>query len=367
MKKKSFLTIVLAIVMAGGVFAQTVSPSDELDLTMREVSDYFNNQLPRGNKLLILNIQSEFPALSEYIIDELITNTANDGVFPVVKWDELDAIRADLGFHYSGEVGANIVRSLANMLEAQIIVSGEVSRIGGLLRLRIWASSVEDNSILGQFNRYIHDSPKATALIDRRGRVVPAAGGASRSGTAQGWNRAATVIDDNNLFINAGIGFGPGVDIAGWSGTDFKMAIPPISASVDFKLPIEFPITLGAIIMYTRWDWSYNFLNLFNLEWKYSRFGFGLRGMYHFNLMENLDTYAGLTLGYVWHSLSVSIPNNFPGEQWTQSELAELAVNQVLWGLNIGARYFFTDYLGAYIELGYSSLQYVGAGLTVKF
>jgi opacity protein-like surface antigen len=32
-----------------------------------------------------------------------------------------------------------------------------------------------------------------------------------------------------------------------------------------------------------------------------------------------------------------------------------------------GARYFFTSFLGAYLELGYSGLQILGAGLTVKF
>jgi hypothetical protein len=35
---------------------------------------------------VILNIQSEYPALSEYVIDELIANTVNDRVFSVVDW-----------------------------------------------------------------------------------------------------------------------------------------------------------------------------------------------------------------------------------------------------------------------------------------
>jgi hypothetical protein len=33
---------------------------------------------------------------------------------------------------------------------------------------------------------------------------------------------------------------------------------------------------------------------------------------------------------------------------------------------SVGARYFFTSFLGAYLKLGYSGLQILGAGLTVK-
>jgi hypothetical protein len=36
-------------------------------------------------------------------------------------------------------------------------------------------------------------------------------------------------------------------------------------------------------------------------------------------------------------------------------------------GASIEARYFFTSFLGAYLKHGYSGLQILGAGLTVKF
>ncbi|MDR3341996.1 MAG: hypothetical protein LBT14_04265 [Treponema sp.] len=36
------------------------------------------------------------------------------------------------------------------------------------------------------------------------------------------------------------------------------------------------------------------------------------------------------------------------------------------WGFHIGARYFFTDHLGAFLELG-GGLYYTAIGLAVKF
>jgi TolB-like protein len=139
--------------------------ADELDAAVRETSDYLNKQLPAGNKLVILNIQSDFPALSEYIIDELIANTVNDRVFSVVDRRQLDAIRSELDFQYSGEVDDDTMQALGRMAGAQIIVSGAVSRIGDLYRLRVRALSVQSAAIEGQFNRNIPDGPTIAALV----------------------------------------------------------------------------------------------------------------------------------------------------------------------------------------------------------
>jgi len=171
--------IVLLLAACGGspapVSAQTValapvsapaaSHTDELDAAIRETSDYLNKQLPKGNKLVILNIQSEFPALSEYIIDELIANTVNDRVFSVVDRQQLNTIRAELDFQMSGEVDDATAQTLGRMMGAQMIISGAVSRIGDLYRLRIRALSVQSAQIDGQFNRNIPDSPTVSALI----------------------------------------------------------------------------------------------------------------------------------------------------------------------------------------------------------
>jgi hypothetical protein len=141
------------------------NPTDELDAVIRETSDYLNKQLPAGNKLVILNIQSEFPALSEYIIDELIANTVNDGIFTVVDRQQLDTIRAELDFQYSGEVDDDTMQALGRMAGAQTIISGAVSQIGDLYRLRVRALGVENAQIQGQFNRNIPDSPTVAALV----------------------------------------------------------------------------------------------------------------------------------------------------------------------------------------------------------
>jgi hypothetical protein len=156
-----FLTGVLLLACGSG----PSTSSDQLDAAIRETSDYLNKQLPKGNKLVVLNIQSEFPALSEYIIDELIANTVNDRVFSVVDRQQLNTIRAELDFQMSGEVDDNTAQALGRMAGAQIIISGAISRIGDLYRLRVRALSVQTASIEGQFNRNIPDNPTVAALV----------------------------------------------------------------------------------------------------------------------------------------------------------------------------------------------------------
>jgi hypothetical protein len=163
-------------------------PADELDAAIRETSDYLNKQLPKGNKLVVLNIQSEYPALSEYIIDELIANTVNDRVFTVVDRQQLDTLRQELDFQMSGEVDDDTAQALGRIAGAQIIVSGAVSKIGDLYRLRVRALSVQSAQIEGQFNRNIPDGPTVAALARSQATGYGDSGGRPAAAPA----RAAT-------------------------------------------------------------------------------------------------------------------------------------------------------------------------------
>jgi hypothetical protein len=177
---------------------------------------------------------------------------------------------------------------------------------------------------------------------------------AAGSASAQQWfNSYAHAVDGDTLFVNAGVGFGP---TGGYSS-----GVPPVSASVDYKLPIGLPITAGLIATYSTWKWKHNLGSLGKVDVTYSNFGIGARGMYHFNFTEKLDTYAGLTLGWVIQS-SKSQTSGSVGNYESSNDGEPF----FLFGASLGARYFFTSFLGAYLELGYSGLQILGAGLTVK-
>jgi WD40 repeat protein len=139
--------------------------SDPLDTAIRESSDYLNNRLTKGIKLVFLNFQSDCPTLSEYIIDSQIENTVNDGIFTVVDRQNLALIQQEMSFQLSGEVSDESAQAIGKLLGAQVIVSGIISQLGNSYRLRVRAISVETAEIQGQFNRDIISSSRLIALI----------------------------------------------------------------------------------------------------------------------------------------------------------------------------------------------------------
>jgi len=163
------------------------------------------------------------------------------------------------------------------------------------------------------------------------------------------WNSFSPALDSNRVIFNAGIGLGP---VGGYS-----RGIPPISASIAFKVSETLPITVGATGIFSTWTWRYELL-WEDLHFTFRNIGLGARIMYHFNFARAIDCYIGLSLGYVFQSLSGNI-SGFGGHIYSNSFF--------LWSTIVGARWFFSDSLGIYVEAGASSLQWLSVGLTMKF
>jgi len=129
---------------------------------------------------------SAYPDLSEYILSVLSENAVNDGVFSVVDRQQLDIIRAELNFQYSGDVSDESAQAIGQMLGAQSIVSGTVSKIGALYRLQVKAIQVQTAAVQGQWSKNIPDGSTIAALTQNTAPVGSAASaGRPASGTAQ--------------------------------------------------------------------------------------------------------------------------------------------------------------------------------------
>jgi hypothetical protein len=155
---------------------------DRLDVVIREISDYLNRRLPEGGKLVFLNIYSEYPALSDYIIEGLVENTVNDGLFTVVDRQNLALIRQEMDFQLSGEVGDETAQEIGKMLGAQTIVSGSVISLADVFRLRVRAIGVETAHIQGQLSLDIPAGPRIAALTQAPAAPKPQTPRAAQSG-----------------------------------------------------------------------------------------------------------------------------------------------------------------------------------------
>lgn len=135
-------------------------------------------------------------------------------------------------------------------------------------------------------------------------------------------------VDKGTKLINVGIGVG-GYASAG--GIAF-------GASADFGVAPN--ITVGGQVAYRSFNYGYVGFND-----KINYLYFAARGSYHFNEILNLSTdkadlYAGIGLGYE----SVSYSNNiYSGTSFGSGLFVPI---------HIGGRYFFSEKVGAFAELG---------------
>jgi hypothetical protein len=92
-------------------------------------------------------------------------------------------------------------------------------------------------------------------------------------------------------------------------------------------------------------------------EWHYSDIALGVRGAFHYQFVDKLDTYAGAMLGY-----------NIVSSKWKGSGISTdpTSVSGLTYSTFVGARYYFAPSFAVYSELGYG-IAYLSLGATLKF
>lgn len=133
----------------------------------------------------------------------------------------------------------------------------------------------------------------------------------------------------------------------------------PIGLSYEVGITDDFSV--GGQIDYN--SGSYDDYYGYNSRYRYSAYYVGARGSYHFNrilrLSENkIDLYAGLGLGYQ----SFRWNDSYNGSGYGYDYGSGLFLNYF-----IGGKYYFTNKVGAFLELGYTGLSSSRVGLAVKF
>ena len=156
--------------------------------------------------------------------------------------------------------------------------------------------------------------------------------------------------------INIGIGLGSPL----YSGTGYKMTLPPISGSFEYGLMDLGPgvLGIGGYFGISGYKWEYNDPVYGKYGWKYSNFTFGVRGNYHYSFVDKLDTYGGMMLGY--NIVTSKTIGDWPPE-WNMSANS----SSFAWSIYAGARYYFTEKFAAMAELGYG-VAILNLGIALK-
>jgi len=153
--------------------------------------------------------------------------------------------------------------------------------------------------------------------------------------------------------INLGIGIGNTL----YSGSYYTRGVPPISVSYEQGI-VDGIAEKGVIgilgyVGYTSYKYDY-------LGWgyKYSNIIIGAGGLFHYPLVNKLDTYAGILLGY--NIATATEFGTYPGYDYNASS------GGIVFSGFVGARYYFTESVAAFAQVGYG-IAYLTFGVSFKF
>jgi hypothetical protein len=160
---------------------------------------------------------------------------------------------------------------------------------------------------------------------------------------------SATGFNQGDKLLNVGIGL-----------SSYYYGNP---IGLSFESGINNDISVGGQFDYN--SGNYDGYYSTNYRWGYSAYYLGVRGSYHVNRLlhvnnKDVDLYAGVGLGYQrfrWDDESYGY-----GYGYSYNYRSGLFFNYF-----IGGKYYFTDKIGGFLELGYTGLSSARVGLAVKF
>ncbi|MDF7810638.1 hypothetical protein [Hymenobacter sp. YC55] len=188
-------------------------------------------------------------------------------------------------------------------------------------------------------------------LAQSTGNVAQVPAGSARS----------TPFAINTSALNVGLGAG-----LNYSGFGYKYtALPNVNTLPAISLSYEKGkfagvgpgiISIGGLLGYKRYSWQSG-----GYEGAWRGLILAVRSAYHYDLFHNpkLDTYAGLSLGVRQEKYRYENTDNTGYSSYARSNTALQS------GVFLGARYFFSDKVGAFTELGYDA-SYLKLGLTMR-
>jgi hypothetical protein len=143
---------------AGALPAQTLAPVSipalppyagdgvSFDRALSDIAAYYRENLPANTRIALVNFESDYPLLSEYIFEELSIYFESSRSFVLVDRRDLELIQWEMEYQFSGAVSDESAQSIWNQFGPQTLVYGKITALGGDYRLIVHATDVEPAS-----------------------------------------------------------------------------------------------------------------------------------------------------------------------------------------------------------------------------
>jgi len=157
--------------------------------------------------------------------------------------------------------------------------------------------------------------------------------------------------------ISLGIGIG---NTLYTSSSYYSSGVPPLSFSYEQAIKDEI-LEKGVIGIIGSIGYnSYKYRNTYtgyDYGWNYSNIVLAVGGSFHYPLLDKLDTYGVLALGY-----NISTAKDYgdiPGDDYSSSD------SRFVFGIYVGGRYYFNETFAAFAQVGYG-IAYLTFGVSMR-
>jgi hypothetical protein len=154
---KRFFPVFVLVCLAAAAYAQQRQP---LEAALGSAVSYLSGTLPRSAGLLTLKLGAPTDALSDYASDIFTARLLASGAFTLAERDSavLRGIETESAYQLSGNVDDDSMASIGHQSGAQIVVSGNIARMGTEYRLTVRAASIEKAEVLAVYTARLENT-----------------------------------------------------------------------------------------------------------------------------------------------------------------------------------------------------------------
>lgn len=190
-------------------FAKDLKFEDLLKEAATEVTQEIESSV---KSLAILDVQTEYWALSDYVVDELAHYfTRRFGAGNVIAHDEFtrSLIENELDYQHSGAVSDETIQEIGRELGVDCVIIGEFSEISSGYQLFVKATLVESKKLLSSWKGKLKRTDKEVKFQIEKSKKSPRPkiqvsgnSGSSKSSNSNGLTVTACMINDNGEAVS---------------------------------------------------------------------------------------------------------------------------------------------------------------------
>ena len=156
---KRFIVFVGMLLCAGFVFAT------ELQEALKETAEQFSSSLRTKSVVAIIGIYSGNAELSDFMMDELALQFVKLRKLTIADRANLEAIKKEMNFQLSGEVGDETMQQLGAKVGAETVIQGVLKQYGGIYTLTIRALNVKTAAISDMYRMDVELGQKESNIL----------------------------------------------------------------------------------------------------------------------------------------------------------------------------------------------------------